>query len=307
MKLAEVQMGRIQDFRCTYDNENGFGSWASAEYAIRFPEAYSDCDMMVKLALAVKEHTGSNVCLLPFCHTLEAEALGGMIRLGNEISGPRTAGYRYRDLREVKELPALDLEADDSRRIRETLLACRRLKAMGEQVVFFVSGPMTILNGLIDTEPVFRSLLREPDRVLRVFEKLGQDCLTMMKAAEETGADMISYADPSAGVNLVGPKIAERIAVRFTARFLKAADRELNPETAVILCPKTSLALIGSGIGQWRDHTLPAPMEYIDAVLYAKKQVRFVGQDCLKHVGHRLEDCKLKELILIDADGGERQ
>ena len=299
-------MSKIIDFRCTYDNVTEYGPWASEEYGIRFPEAYQTCEMMVKLALAQKAHTGSRVCILPFCHTLEAEALGGGIRLGDENSGPRAVGYRCEKLEEVLELPDLDPDAETSVRLRETLCACRRLKEMGEIVVFLVSGPTTILNGLVNLEQVFRALLREPELIQTVFHKLGRDILTMMKEAEAAGADMISYADPSGGVNLVGPRIAERIVKQFTAEFLAVADRELRTETVVVLCPKTALALIGTGIGQWCDHVLPQPMEYAEAVLYERERVRFVGQDCLKHVGHRLEDCRLKELI-IDTDGGSRQ
>ena len=82
------KMARIADFRCTYDNASGFGAWAAEDYGIKFPDAYTEHEMMVKLALAVKEHNGAAVCLLPFCHTLEAEALGGIIRLGDGVIGP---------------------------------------------------------------------------------------------------------------------------------------------------------------------------------------------------------------------------
>lgn len=81
-------MARIADFRCTYDNASGFGAWAAEDYGIKFPDAYTEHEMMVKLALAVKEHNGAAVCLLPFCHTLEAEALGGIIRLVDGVTGP---------------------------------------------------------------------------------------------------------------------------------------------------------------------------------------------------------------------------
>lgn len=82
------KMARIADFRCTYDNASGFGAWAAEDYGIKFPDAYTEHEMMVKLALAVKKHNGAAVCLLPFCHTLEAEALGEIIRLGDGVTGP---------------------------------------------------------------------------------------------------------------------------------------------------------------------------------------------------------------------------
>lgn len=315
-------MARIADFHCTYDNASGFGTWVAEDYGIQFPEAYTGREMMVKLALAAKEHNGAAVCLLPFCHTLEAEALGGIIRLGDGVTGPRTGGYCCKTLEEVLELPGIQeryealqkreagLDVEENRkenraangenmhRLLETLEACRILTQMDETVIFLVSGPLTILNGLADSEIVFRALLKEPELMERVFEKLGKDILAVMKLAEEAGAEFISYADPSGGVNIVGPKVAGRVAQTFTAKFLKAADRQLRSETTVLLCPKTAFALIGTEMAEWKDHVLPEPMEYTKAVLYKKKEIRFAGQDCMNHVGHLLADGKLKELVL---------
>ena len=148
-------MAGIADFHCTYDHAVGFGTWAKEDYEICFPDAYLKSEDMIRLSRAVKKHHGTGHCQLPFCHTLEAEALGGMIRLGDGLTGPRTGGYRCSSLEEVLELPAMDLESGSSKRTRETLEACRRLKEDGEAVVFLISGPITILNGLMDAEVLF--------------------------------------------------------------------------------------------------------------------------------------------------------
>lgn len=296
-------MARIADFQCTYDNAAGFGTWASDDYGILFPEGYKEAGMMVKLAKAVKEHNQAAMCQIPFCHTLEAEALGGKIRLGDGVAGPRAGAYICKSLEEVLELSALSLESEQAGRLRETLRACRMLKEMGEPVVFLVSGPMTILNGLVDPGQLFRAFLKKPELAARIFEAMGRDILTVMKAAEEAGADMISYADPAGGINIVGPKVAERVVDMFTAPFLKLVEKELTKETAVLLCPKTAFALIGTEAAQWKDWELSEPMEYLAAVLYMKKQIRFAGQDCMNHVGRRLENRIFKELVLKERMG----
>ena len=291
-------MAGIADFHCTYDHASGFGDWIREYEEIRFPEAYLEAEAMVNFAKVVKLHNRTAMCQLPFCHTLEAEALGGNIRLGDGITGPRTGAYRCGSLEEVIELPPLDPETEGAKRIQETLKACKRLKEDGESVIFLISGPITILNGLVDADVLFRALLKKPELMERIFEKLGNDILTMMKAAEAAGADLLSYGDPAGGVNLVGPKVAARVAKTFTAPFFSRADQELKKETTVLFCPKTAFALIGTEMAEWKDHVLPAPMEYLPAVLYKKKQIRFAGQDCINRTGHRLENGILKELIL---------
>ncbi|MBR6616048.1 MAG: methylcobamide--CoM methyltransferase, partial [Lachnospiraceae bacterium] len=282
-------MGRIADFNCTYDHASGFGTWASEDYGIAFPQGYSEREMIAQLALAVQEHDGMCFCQLPFCHTLEAEALGGNVRLGDGVSGPRMSGYICRTIEEVQEhlysLQRKNHKLIEHRRVQETLAACRMLKKQGKSVLFVVSGPMTILNGLVDSEILFRALLKKPELMDQIFEMLGQEILEMMKLAEEAGADAISYADPSGGINIVGPKVAARITEKFTLGFLKNVDRKLKKDTPVVLCPKTAFALIGTELAEWKDRQLAEEMDYAEAVEDLKGKIRFVGQNCIKNTG----------------------
>ena len=77
---------------------------------------------MVTLSKMLKEKDKAVICELPFCHTLEAEAMGGIINLGNEIAGPRAGGYVCTDVEEILNLPDMDFTKG---RIQETLLACK--------------------------------------------------------------------------------------------------------------------------------------------------------------------------------------
>lgn len=42
-----------------------------------FPEGYTTSNGLVKIAKASKEYNKMEMCLLPFCHTVEAENYGG--------------------------------------------------------------------------------------------------------------------------------------------------------------------------------------------------------------------------------------
>lgn len=309
-------MGKIMDYRCTYENLGGIGEWAEKLDGISFPEVYQDADRMAELALAVKEKNQTRFCQLPFCHTLEAEALGGDIKLGNAAVGPRTGGYSYRSLEKIAEIPEIDPESASGVRLKRTLEACKKIADSGEPVMFLVTGPFTILNGLIEPTCVFRTALKKPELILAVFQKLQRDILKMMKLAEEAGAEYLSYADPFGGVNIVGPKLAEWTAKNVTAKLLAEADQILNPGTMVLLCPKTAYALTGSEMAKWRERILPCEMEYLEAAEYLHKKqsaaikgtdmsdtVRFSGQDCINRIGHKLPDRIFKELLLDVGDG----
>ena len=53
-------------------------------------EIYSDPKKIAELAVIIKKQRGQQFCMLPFCHTLEAEMLGGNINLGDETAGARS-------------------------------------------------------------------------------------------------------------------------------------------------------------------------------------------------------------------------
>ena len=59
------------------------------ELDLKFPDAYMQHETMAALSKALKRHDGASFCELPFCHTVEAEAMGGIINYGNEKTGPR--------------------------------------------------------------------------------------------------------------------------------------------------------------------------------------------------------------------------
>lgn len=274
-------MGKIMDYHCGYDSAAGLGQWSEQEPGLQFPQAYCRREQMVLLAQTIRKAEGRAFCLLPFCHTLEAEAYGAVIDLGTGLTGPRARGYAFSSVNQLLELPPLNRA---SPRLEETLAACRLLKQQGEPLLFQISGPMTILSSLLPSELLFRGLMKETGAVLELFQRIGQDCLWILKAAEEAGADLLSYADPMAAVSLLGPRLTQQLSREFTAPFLKQADAVLKKESLLLLCPKTALALVGSELAQWKERPLPQGLTYGEGALSLKGSVRFGGQSCIKKI-----------------------
>lgn len=289
-------MGEIKDFKCTYDNSAGINAEVTKGLGLSFPETHFHAEMMVKLAKALKEHDGATFCEMPFCHTLEAEALGGKINYGDEQTGPRAKEYICSSLEELLELPPIDLTKG---RIAEVLTACRMLVEEGEYVVLEVSGPFTILSVLIDPKHVYKGFRKKPEVVKQVFEKLGEDVLAFIKAAKEVGVQMVSYADAAGAVNILGPKVAEQVVELFTVDFLKKAKEYSDDRMLLMLCPKTTLALLGTGHAEFVDHELPEVLSYGEACIQNIASVSIAGQMCMKNIKYRLENKLFKEVHLL--------
>lgn len=289
-------MGNIKDFQCTYDNSAGVRSEITEGLGLTFPDAYLHCDTMVTLAKALRQADGAQIYELPFCHTVEAEAMGGIVNMGNEIAGPRAGGYICTEIEQLLELPDIDFSKG---RIHEVLLACKTLREQGEHVVFEVSGPFTILNVLIDARYIFKGLRKKPEVVEKVFWKLGEQILKYMEVVKEYGGDFISYADSSGGRNILGPKMLEDITLNFTYPFLKKAEKIADEKTMFLLCPKTTLALIGTGKAIFVDHKLKEPIGYAQACIEMVGKAKIGGQMCIKNVGYQLNQGIFKEVKLL--------
>lgn len=288
-------MSQIKDFTCTYDNSAGISDAVTKTLPLHFPDAYFHADTMAILSKALKAHDGAPFCTLPFCHTVEAEAMGGQVNFGDGHTGPRASAYICQRLEDVLELPAIDFSAG---RIQQVLLACRQLHNAGERVVLEISGPLTILNGLVDIRCVFRAMRKDRDLVRQVFAKLGTEILRYATIAKEYGVDLISYADSAGGVNILGPKVAEQIVHDFTAPFVRELHHLADQHTMILLCPKTTFALLGTNIATLRDISLPQPMRYGEACCAMIGKVPMAGQMCIKNINYMLQNCLFKEVVL---------
>lgn len=288
-------MEEIKDFHCTYDNSAGISAEVTKGLNLTFPDAYMHADTMAALAKALKEHDGAAFCELPFCHTVEAEAMGGIINYGNDKTGPRAKEYICTDPEELLKLPEIDFETG---RIHEVLLACRMLHEQGEPVVLQVSGPFTILNVLIDARYVFKAMRKKPDLMKEVFHKLGNEIYRFMEEAKKYGVQLISYADSSGGVNILGPKMAEQVVNDFTYEFLKKAEGLCDENTLILMCPKTAFALLGTEKAEFEDRKLSGPMNYGEACIEMIGKAKFAGQMCIKNIGYQLENGIFKAVVL---------
>lgn len=288
-------MADMKDFKCTYANSVGISEEVTKKLSLSFPDAYFHWDTMADIALALKETDGASFCELPFCHTVEAEAMGGIVNYGNEKIGPRAKEYICTKPEELLELKEMDFSQG---RIHEVLLACQHLRQSGENVVLEVAGPFTILNVLIDAKYVFKGWRKQPEVMKEVFWKIGNQLLNYVKEAFRYGVNMISYADSSGSLNILGPKMAEQVVEEFTYEFLKKMEEIVSDDAIVLLCPKTTFALLGTDKCEFVDVKLPEPMRYGEACISMIGKEKFLGQMCIKNINYTLKSGIIKSVKL---------
>lgn len=289
-------MAKIVDFNCTYDNSAGINEEITKNLNLSFPDAYKYCDTMSSIAKELRKYDKADFCELPFCHTVEGEAMGGIINYGNDKVGPRAKEYICKTAEEVLNLPSIDFTKG---RIAEVLKACRKLRNEGENVVLEISGPFTILNVLMDARYVFKIFKKQPEEMQKIFDKFQSEILRFMEEGQKSGANLISFADSSGGVNILGPKMAEETVERFTYPLLKKAEQLINEDTLLLLCPKTTFALLGTDKASLYDIELSKPMKYGEGCIEIIGKTKIAGQMCIKNINYQLTEGKIKGIKLI--------
>lgn len=211
-----------------------------AELDSRFPERNRSAEEMAGFAMALAAAAKNISCSMPFCNTVEAEALGAKINMGDAISGPRPGGYIYENLEQLKEhLGHIDFSAG---RIHEVIKACSVAKKQGYLTIIEICGPLNILNCLVEFSAVVRAWRKHENLVVDIFRQIGTELKTYVEILKTAGADVISFADPMAAEKIIGPRYAAGFAELFLLPFMR--DMEPLLDSMIFhICPKTSICL----------------------------------------------------------------
>lgn len=243
------------------------------------PSAHGDAHALCRMAAALKNETRADMAFLPFCCTVEAEALGANITLGNADSGPRPAGYAY---------DSLDAFLNDNRcmdfgqgRIKAILEVCRILKKQGEMVAVEISGPVSVLSALVDFAVLFKCWRKDAALTTRAFLHIGGQLERYAKELCAAGVDLVSFADPAAAPHIIGPRFSSMLANAFLAPFLQSMTSSLHDAT-LHLCPHSASTMISAGLAVWDVAPASGQASYQRACIALAQPGRIFGKRCIK-------------------------
>ncbi|MDR1297051.1 MAG: hypothetical protein LBO05_06700 [Deltaproteobacteria bacterium] len=280
---------------CGHADVNPLEPALLASLGLSFPESYFSGKDMAGLASAISARRGWPMAMLPFCSTVEAEALGADIFLGGNQTGPRYGKLVHSS---VDEYLALGREFDPGTpRVGALLEAVGILAAEGLPPVVEISGPLGILASFVDLGGIVKAWRKNPETVARAFRLVGRRVLGYALALRDAGARMLSYADPAGAPGIVGPKFSQFLAESFLGGFLPGLGEALGGLT-VHLCPHTSATLVSAGLGEFRRVEAPPDLNYPSACLALRGRVKFLGKGCLKNVslpGRVMEEFKFHD------------
>lgn len=299
--LRGRKLKAMTNFKCP----GSYSEWippellSNTEY--RFPQAHTDMTILAGLSQEIKNLKNDSVCKLPFCLTVEAEAMGADINLDDKKHGPRVRQYAFSQIEEIENIAKINFHQG---RIKAVLDSVEHLTRQNETVALNIEGPFTILSSLVEPKIIYSAIRKKNESIVPGLERIEENIVDYALQGLQKGAKILSYADPVGGIDMIGPKMYQQHSGRVTYSILKKLTD--TPRPAVIhLCGKSSTALEKTGF------SLSFPMDRDENQTYKEaffnlindsKQTRIIGHSCFHQIAWKKRAPKIWEIRLNSPD-----
>ncbi|GHV46925.1 methylcobamide--CoM methyltransferase [Synergistales bacterium] len=173
------------------------------EAGVFMPEAHSDPALMVKLASAASRAGCFENYGLPFCMTVEAEAMGAKVDLGTRVYEPRVTGYAIDTVSDWRKLKPLSRDG----RVGVVLdaIASLRKDKQGVPIIGNLTGPISVCTSLIEPMVFYKELRKKKTDARDMADFVAEQLLWFGLEQLAAGADVIAISDPSGTGEILGP------------------------------------------------------------------------------------------------------
>ena len=188
-----------------------------------WPEAHLDAEKMAGLSAALNEAGGFENYGVPFCMTVEAEAMGAKVDMGDLICEPHVVESPLESSAQLELLKPLDV---NSGRVKVVLEAIKILKTKNTDVPVIgnLTGPVSTAGTLVDMSVLLKEYRKKPLEAQKLMAYIVVNLITFGKAQIEAGADVICISEPSGTGEILGPQRFRDYSVRYINEVLDALD-----------------------------------------------------------------------------------
>ena len=186
---------------------------AVRERGFAFNDVFRDAEIMAATARMSFE-LGFESTVVPFDMNVEAEALGAGVFFHEAVEGhPVYPTINRRPVARGEDVILSGLPAEQGRlsRVLDALKMLKRCDGERGAVGVFLTGPFTLAGQVMEPEPLFMMLLKDPEQAARILKGL-TDFLHLLKGLyAEAGADFLVVEE--GGAAGVSPKIFGRLVL----------------------------------------------------------------------------------------------
>jgi [methyl-Co(III) methanol-specific corrinoid protein]:coenzyme M methyltransferase len=201
-------------------------------------EAHTRPEIMAKVAADLAEATGFENYGLPFCVTVEAEAMGGKIDFGNSAVEPRITDYIIEKAGDINKLNLSDFRSQGRIPVVLEAISLLKEKMTDTPIIGNLTGPVSLVTSLIDPNIFMRKMLKDKPFARELMELAAEEIALFGEAQAEAGADVISIGDPTASGEIIGPETFEELVLPVLQTVIKRIKQK-KAKTILHICGNT--------------------------------------------------------------------
>ncbi len=220
-------------------------------------ELHFNKDNIIKIAFKSKELLKDSWIKLPFCNTLEGEILGANVSL--TMNGAKIKEPCFNNINQIPNNINMYSE-----RLYVILQVLNSLKS--ENIIYNLEGPFTILNCLLDTTTIFKSIRKQEEDFLYILNSLEEFIINYGTLIYNHGVKILSFGDPLGTKDIIGPKLFNSIYVNSFKRIIRGIIDNC-PEVTIHICGKLSQNLVDSNVLKVLDYDFSRNINYGEALL----------------------------------------
>lgn len=219
--LARQPVDRVPVI-CTGGSMTATPEQVVAASGYTLPAAHTDAQAMAGLALAAARITGFESVGVPLCTTVEAEAFGAAIDLGDARTEARIVREPFASVTEV-ELPTV-AELLRRGRVALTVDAVRRLAVTSGDLPIIANliGPVSVAASVVEPTAFLRELRTKAEQSNALITVATDFLIAWAVQLVEAGADAITIHEDTTTPALVGPRTFDQSVAPHMARLVDA-------------------------------------------------------------------------------------
>ena len=234
----------------------------------------SNAEAMKRVLLAWKQIENRKEIVVPLVQNIEGAVLGaGIIKRKNFWT---TGEYPFSSLEEIK---PKQLTLMKNPHIKAVIEVIKQLK--NETVILEAEAPFSIVSALINPMELYASMQTKTEHLNRILEKIAFEEAKYLEAAIQAGCRIISLAEPTATMDMVGEKCFKECSGMATFMLLKEIEKFLS-NSVVHLCGKLSSSMIAVHMAKEEEDFVTGET-YLENLIEVTKnpEIHFVGQRCI--------------------------
>lgn len=240
-RLLAILAGKAVD-RPAVICPGGMMSAATTEVLGKKPmNFHTDPVRMAETAEEIQRSSGFENLGVPFCMTVEAEALGSQVDLGDAAVEPRVAVYGAREIEEMI------MACEEPTAVNRLDVVIKSIEILSQNnhdlpVIGNLTGPLSLATSVLDPMKFFRLMRKEPSKVHICLEHITKFLLGFARRQLAAGADVISIEDPTATGEIIGNANFREFVTPRLARLVREI-RAVGAGVIVHICGDAGLLL----------------------------------------------------------------